>query len=1071
MRNISLAALAAWVIVAGGSLNAQTIPLIVDSYWPDDREATPVKFGVPFPKGHLIDAARVKLVDGQGRTLPHQQRVLATWDSQGREGVRWLLVDMLADPSGTYALVVDDQPQPAQAQAPVARLEGDIITLDTGPLTGTVATHGGLDLFSKLKCVGTPVVTAAPGTFSGFYVEHETRGLFRADLDPEAKIVLEESGPIRATIKADGWYVNDQGERFCRYSIRAHFFRGRSDVRLDHTFIFTGLSKDDRLRSVSLALPRTPGKTGYLGGADFHKGQIVASVGDAASFVQDSFDHEHIELTSSTFQPGKTVRVADRAGGWITYDQATVAIRDAWQQYPWELEVDAGVVRVHLWPRHGRLLDTTWDGQWWFLSDRQKQAMAMTKHKARGTPQEWTDRLRAATNATGAAKTHELWVSFNSEQWRAFPTMRHSSAAGLAREVAYPLLVAADPQWTTSTRALDFSPHAPPDPRWRELDDYLDAMLDMVNRVTEERAVYGWWDWGGYHQHALDTRLYMDAGRIDNGGQQTWHRAHPKSHYSWGILPWNQVYRTASRDWLRYAQTYTLYSADRAHVHHTAHGRDAGAEYHYDNSEIHWMGGYASSPGGDILASPLQYKGDYLAMYWLTGDRRPLDVLESWGDLVLRKTDAGDPWGTWNVPFKEGNDIRNAGMQLHRLMTLYQATWDERYRTLAQRMVASFLGVQTREDLIAQEMYMGSRVHGHIGWAHEGLWLYWNLTGDERIKTPMMTFINRARDFDGGMGMGQGYGVLRALTYGYLLTGDSSYLDLGRGVSDYMLALGAGPSNWGAGTLKFDTVSLPLFIGTMASADDEWKSRRLPLQDRGNTLTYRCYDFTNSPERHGARVYFREQADRAWSVDAVFTHSGRVQMQGPDGRVVAEASIDAALDKRARLSIPTDGQAGDYVLVCVGAQAEPGRRQQPFGRIVRTDLPMVFDGTQANYTQPTGVVRKAYVQQPANQPMTVLVEWRTPQRVLAIRDGAGQVLASTQTTRPHGNGTVLLTAPQSGHARELSIGVSVATPSASEESYPFRLQVAGPPNFLAVNPGEWFEPVINQAWPIPADAR
>ena len=388
-------------------------------------------------------------------------------------------------------------------------------------------------------------------------------------------------------------------------------------------------------------------------------------------------------------------------------------------------------------------------------------------------------------------------------------------------------------------------------------------------------------------------------------------------------------------------------------------------------------------------------------------------------------------------------------MQLHRLMTLYQATWDERYLKLAQRIVAAFLGVQNREDLMAQEMYMGSRVHSHIGWAQEGLWLYWQLTGDERIKPTLMTFINRARDYDGGVAMGEGFGVLRPLTYGYLLTGDTNYLDLGRGVTDYMLALGAGPTCWTASTLKFDTVSMPLFIGTMDSADDAWKSRSLPLSERGNTLTYRCYDFSNSPERHGARVYFREQADRAWTVDAIFTHSGEAHLLGPTA----------------------DGQVGDYTLVCVGTEPNPSRRGHPFGRIVRSDLPLVYDGAQTNYTQPTGVVRKAYFLQPASQKTEVITEWRVPKRFLEIRDAQGQTLASTQTTAPYGDGTVRLMVPETDSARELSINLSISTPTTAEESYPFRLQVTGAANFLAVDPGEWFEPKTQKDLPVPASTK
>jgi hypothetical protein len=258
--------------------------------------------------------------------------------------------------------------------------------------------------------------------------------------------------------------------------------------------------------------------------------------------------------------------------------------------------------------------------------------------------------------------------------------------------------------------------------------------------------------------------------------------------------------------------------------------------------------------------------------------------------------------------------------------------------------------------------------------------------------------------------------------------------------------------------MKFDTVSMPLFIGIMASADDAWKARSLPLHQRGNTLTYRSFDTTSSLERHAAHVYFRETADVAWSVDAIFADSSKVQMIAPDGRVIATVTIDAEVDKRAHFTVPSDGQSGDYMLACVAAK--PQRRPVSFGRIIRSDLPFVYDSTKANYTQPTGIVRAAYFQQPAQVSLQVLVEWRTPQRHLDVINAQGEVLASTATTLANGDGTVLLLVPASPQARELVWRVGAVTTTAAEESYPFRIYGSDAIQVLAVNPGVWFAPKV-----------
>src|ERR1051325_10425168 len=195
------------LIAFAAAAHAGTIPIVVDYYLPDLRPAAPVKFGVPFPRGQLkvSDAANVQVVDGEGRVVPHQALVTATWNADGSDGVRWLLIDTLVDKDKTYSLRFNESKQPAPLTlAPVATLTNNQIVIDTGPIQGVVATKGG-HLFDGLIAMGTPIVvkpeTDGPLAFTGLYVEHEKKGIFRADLDPDATVVLEESGPVRATLK------------------------------------------------------------------------------------------------------------------------------------------------------------------------------------------------------------------------------------------------------------------------------------------------------------------------------------------------------------------------------------------------------------------------------------------------------------------------------------------------------------------------------------------------------------------------------------------------------------------------------------------------------------------------------------------------------------------------------------------------------------------------------------------------------------------------------------------------------------------------------------------------------
>lgn len=1070
-------------MAAAPAASAKTIPIVVDQYVPDPRPGAPVKCGVPFPRGELkvADAAAVRVVDGGGRAVPHQARITATWNPDGSDGVRWLLVDFLADPGQSYALAFNEPGSaPAAALPAIAVITNGAIAIDTGPITGTMPDRGGR-IFDGLMAMGGPLVVK-PGTndalpFNGFYVEHEKKGVFRADLDPEATVVLEESGPIRATLKADGWYANAAGEKFCRYSVRLHFFRGRQDIKLEHTFIYTGLSAEDRVRSVSLQLRRTSPEEGknvraFAGGEDLLAGRVVNDFTGAFRLIQDQSERGRFDLYSPASDGNPPLKYADRGGGWMTTLGTfgmSVAIRDAWQQFPYELELESGAVRVHFWPRHGRLLDTTWDGYWWFLTEQQKRFHAGRKPHKEKELDDWIARLRKTVNATGAAKTHEVWLSFMGPGYGAYPTAQHRSYGSLAREVAYPALAHADLDWTGASRALDFLPQAARNMAlFRDEENHMQALFTMVQDAMAANNWYGWWDWGGYHQHLSVGPQFPRSGTYaDDAGQAAWHRAHPKSHYGWGGLLWVQVLRTGRRDWLRYAQTYTLYSADRAHTHHTGNGRTAGAEFHYDNSEIPWLGGYQYTPSGDQLASNLQGKDDYVYQYWLTGDRRPLDVLLSWGEQILAANARGAKWGTWKPGFERGNDIRNAGMQLHRVMMLYQATWDPRYLNLARTIASAFLPLDTEAKVAVAELSApGVYFHAADGWAYEGMWFYWNVTRDEAFKKALLAFIERSRHYDAGF-MG-GYGFIRACTYGYQLTGDTLYLDLARGACDSIVAEGVTPWSFLPG-YKMNINPFPRFLGTMLAAPPAWREANLPTHERGQQFGFRYCTWKNNPHMIGARVYFREDRDRAWSFDAAFSFGGKIVLYRPDGTVAVEKTVNLGTNKLVRFSVPADGQKGDYALACVEpSQAwidnvNPGE-QPGLARIVRKELPLVVQAAVPPQSDPV-YARAQYFGVPAGT-TNAAVELRPGdrRRDCELREAGGAWRADTRGMLPRQDGALTLAIPGSGKDRRM--GLSLTTPpDAYFEKGQGRVGVIvrNVPPFVAADPADWFVPEIPAA--------
>lgn len=1077
-------------IILIAKAQAKTVPIIVDHVLPDPRPATPVKFGVPFPRGELkLDEVKnVRVVDSDGNVIPHQARITATWNPNGSDGVRWLLIDTVVDKGKSYSLQFNQTNPPApNPLPPIATANDKEITINTGPIEGTVPKKGG-HLFDSLTSMGAPLCIQPEGdgpmAFNGLYIEHEKKGIFRADLDPDATVVLEESGPVRATLKADGWYVNTAGEKFCRYSVRMHFFRGRQDVKLEHTFIFTGISDEDRLKSVSLQLNRTTAAqsknvVAITGGENLLVPNAVTDASSPAYFIQDQSERGRFDYVMH-YGAGNQLKIADHGGGWLstrnTVRQTDVAIRDAWQQYPYEFEIEQGAVRVHFWPKHGRLFDTSWDAYFWQLTDRQKRYLANDKLHKETDLDVWMTRLRKTTSATGAAKTHEIWLSFTGDADNALPTIRHRGKASLAREVAYPVLAHADPAWTCSTRALDFLPQAPKSMElFRDEENYMQALLKLVTDAPAANDMYGWWDWGAYHQHMnVGPTLPRNGTYADDAGQEAWLRARPRSHYGWGGLVWLQAMRTGQRDWLRYAQTYTLYSADRAHVHHTGNKKIAGQEYHYDNSEVPWLGGYHRDPGGTLTASNLQGKDDYVYEYWLTGDRRPLDVLLMWGEMVLADVAAGGKWGTWKPGFEVGNDIRNAGMNLHRVMMCYQATWDPRYLALAKKIADAFKPLDTMEKLAQVEDGGTDQPFDTAkGWAYEGMWLYWNVTRDEEFKKSLLAFIDRERRYEGGLG--NGYGASRAFTYGYQFTKDELFLDLARNANDRMIAEGVSSRSFEPGN-KINLNAMLRSLGTMATAPKQWRDANLPTYERGRHLTFYYFAPGNNYGMKETHVYFNERTDADWSFDASFSHGGRIVVYRPDGKIATEQTLDRLTPPNLRYTkllnfkVPKDSLTGTYVLQCVEpsaalkAERDPGH--QPWASIIRSDLPYVIDAPTENQFNPfLGRAIFFRVLPSTKQPAVVLGDFHF-QRDIELRDLSGDWHASTHGVIPTVTGTTVLSIPRATTERTFGLFFDVPPDKYFDETpYPVRglpggLQLQNIPPYVAANPEDYFIPKI-----------
>jgi hypothetical protein len=221
------------LLLASGLLAAQPldIPLTLEEPAGVKRVAEPVTAGVPFPRGVVRDAERLRLYGPDGKLVPAHFRPVNRWwgdASSQLPSIQWIHVDFFADvEAGAKAVyhvrVSDAVPPPPPAQLRVAAGQDDI-RIDTGAVAFTAHRTG-------------PLLDAPNLTGVDFLLRSDER-MYKASQWLQSELVVEEQNPLRVVLKrtgSHGW-VNKQ-DRALDYVIRIIAYAGQPHIRIIHSFV------------------------------------------------------------------------------------------------------------------------------------------------------------------------------------------------------------------------------------------------------------------------------------------------------------------------------------------------------------------------------------------------------------------------------------------------------------------------------------------------------------------------------------------------------------------------------------------------------------------------------------------------------------------------------------------------------------------------------------------------------------------------------------------------------------------------------------------------------------------
>ncbi len=751
-------------------LNSEVIhvPFVVKNETNAFCQLCPGEGGIPFPMNELKDLKAIRLRNAFGEDLPFQAKALAYWPDQS---IKWLSLNfettLNPDQGEGFFLDYGHPIKSIDFSSPMNISETNAsLQINTGPLEVTLnkqqfylyerirLDQNSNHLFESNEEVSSQAKLTL--TFKGKE--------YRTDLDRKTyKLEVEEKGPLKIVVKASGWYQSEDGNRFCQAIVRYYFYQGKSNFKISHTLIYTGypenkqygayemlhLPDNEPIESYELKIPyhfsTANDEKIYMGLSHSEPRAIIA--GDRVSLYQKNYDEAVLN------QDVQVLPMEDTFLGWMDLSNATegiaLSLRHFRENFPKAFKVNrlSGELEISLWPKETGLLDLS------------------TTPKSVG-PEDY-----GRGNAFGLAKTHEVMLYFHKGN------AADSNAFNQAQSFLEPFLIRTNPYWVDATGALGRL--FPVDSKYATQEKMLERLFDWAERQPRNYKWYGMLNFG-------DTLTWMRQDDGDTPGGTTYPTMdwNPSGRWGWyncegigthfGALL--QFVRSGEWKYFEFGENLTKHIMDVDTIHYDTVSNDkrikgqiserysrVGAMHRHSGD--HW-GGRTDEASHTNVAGILLY-------YYLTGNERAFDVAKEVGEYFLT-----EPFTYMDRPDLAPN--RAMANAMWGEILLYQATWDDRYKKAADKILKIFLqGQQTDGSYLENynaifnkwegskhELYMG----GYVIWA---LMTYHELTQDPAVKEAFLKLVRylAPTEFTGPT-------ILQGIAYAYSITKDPFFITM-----------------------------------------------------------------------------------------------------------------------------------------------------------------------------------------------------------------------------------------------------------------------------------------------------
>ena len=631
----------------------------------------PVETSIPLAQGQLKEPLGLAIQGPDGKPVVSQMRPAMRWPDGS---IRWLhVVFEAAEGPGTYRLAAGKAPEQALL---LLREEGEDLVVDTGsavlrlPRTGP----GWLRSLGARDANGAVVPIVVANDASGLVLKRADGTVFRSRLaGPTQKVVVEERGPVRASVRIEGTTRDDKGNTLFDTIARWQAYRGRSQVVLTVTWVNRTKAPGEFLRDVRVVFP-----------FQFQPNRLVAGVErgvfDAPFLPKDPYfilqeDHDQY-WARRVHTDGRILNLATgganghRAPGWLTVRNDTrclgVLVPYFWQTYPNELAVKAGELSVGLWPERANKHLTSKPllgpnpnpkiryrhERYWPLMPHPYLAFFDPEQQCLDVPQ-------------GVAKTQDIildvWAgqgehpAFEPKLWKSqlVPVRGHLDPRTVARTGALGRIWPADPK------------HFP------EAERTLAESFGWFQRHIDVLECYGKFDFGDFKYMTASPTYVTSHGKWSRMQEMAregyWHN-NERDQLLGFVL---HYYRTGDPRAFEMASIVARHLLDVDIRHHPHYGM-----YTHSYGHCYRALGTGGSPDHAWLLGLLHWAG-------MSGDPVAWDWLMRCGDrLAGLRADFAN------------TDLRTTSMQLHMMATFYGFTGDKKYLDAGRRVADGLLSKQ-----------------------------------------------------------------------------------------------------------------------------------------------------------------------------------------------------------------------------------------------------------------------------------------------------------------------------------------------------------------------------------------